>query len=259
MSEMIGRFQFNGIESDIFKLICKSVKRPLLPAVKTKRVELPGSSGVYDYPAHDYGLRSIAMRIVYLGNDYNELRSRARDIAAWLSTPTWGKLIIHDEPDKYYLAKITEEIDLRTIWELGAVDVVFDAQPFAYAAAEETVPIALSVPRSFNFVCPGNRVINYRSPIGSKSVIEIIGSWTELSLTLNGKTINYTQGVSGMTTIFDNIQMECTVNGENRFYTLTGDIDTFLEIFPGANVLQIGGNFGDIPITGSLKYIPMWI
>jgi hypothetical protein len=64
--DMVGRFQFNDIESDIFDLVCKSIKRPLLPAVKVKRVDLSGSSGVYDFDDHEYSLSPIRMRIAIL-------------------------------------------------------------------------------------------------------------------------------------------------------------------------------------------------
>ena len=60
---MVGSFKFNNIESESFKLVCKSVKRPLLPSVKSNRVEMLGKSGVFDFSEHEYGLRKVTMRI----------------------------------------------------------------------------------------------------------------------------------------------------------------------------------------------------
>ena len=256
---MIGSFIFNDVESDDFNLVCKSVKRPLLPAVKVKRVELSGTSGVYDFDTYDteYSMRSITMKIQYIGTSYEELRSRARSISSWLSTNTWSKLRIHDEDDKYYLAKVTEEIDLGSLWEAGTADIVFDCQPFAYSVnegVEEIIEITSLTNHDFNN--PGTRLIDYKSPQGSKFKIILDGSWSTLSLTMNGKTLNYPESGSGIL-IFDNVEMECTLGEVNKFSVLTGDIDTFLKIIPGDNTLTINGT--SLNLDATIEYIPLWI
>ena len=253
---MIGAFVFNGVESSQFNLVCKSVKRPLLPPVKLRRVELLGISGVYDFDDNEYDMRPITMKIQYIGTSYQELRTRARSIAAWLSTTTWGKLRIHDEDDKYYLAKVTEQIDLESLWQSGSADIKFDCQPFAYSVQEEVKTFEVNALTNYNFVNPGTRFINYRSPQGSKSRIIIVGSWTTLSLTMNGKTLNYTQAGDG-TLIFDNVEMECALGGDNKFSILTGDIDTFLKIIPDNNTLTVNGT--DLSLNVTIEYIPLWV
>lgn len=240
---MVGEFTFNNIQSGFFKLVCKSVKRPLLPVAKVRRIELPNSSGAYDFDGIEYGLRSVTMKIQYIGTTFEELRTRARSIASWLSTPGWAKLIINDEPDKYYLAKVTDEIELETLFEMGSADIQFDCQPFAYSTVEKTYN--LSGNTSFNN--PGTRDINCRSPYGSKFKITTSGSCT---ITMNGKSLTYSGGDSA---IIDNVEMEVTAGGVNKFNSLTGDIDSFLSILPGDNVISISG--GSIIIN----FIPMWM
>lgn len=256
---MIGAFVFNEVESSVFSLVCKSVKRPLLPAAKVKRVELLGISGVYDFDANgnEYGMRPITMKIQYIGTSYEELRTRARNIAAWLSTNTWGKLRIHDEDDKYYLAKVTGEIDLQGLWQSGSADVTFDCQPFAYSVQEEIETFNVIGLTDYGFANPGTRLINYRSPYGSKSRITVVGSWTTLSLSMNGQTLNYTEAGVGATVIFDNIEMECSSGGVNKFSVLTGDIDSFLKIMPGNNTLTVNGT--GLNLTVTIEYIPLWV
>ncbi len=255
---MIGAFIFNEVESSSFNLVCKSVKRPLLPAVKVRRVELTGISGVYDFDkdGNEYDMRSITMKIQYIGTSYEELRTRARQIAAWLSTATWAKLRIHDEDDKYYLAKVTEEIDLDSLWESGTADIEFDCQPFAYSVDEKVEEFEVHDLLNYEFTNPGTRLIDYKSPQGSKSKITIIGAWTTLSISMNGKTLNYPEAGNG-TLIFDNIEMECTLDGANKFSVLTGDIDTFLKIVPGDNTLTVDGTGLNLNVT--IEYIPLWI
>lgn len=253
---MIGAFVFNGVESSQFNLVCKSVKRPLLPPVKLRRVELLGISGVYDFDDNEYDMRPITMKIQYIGTSYQELRTRARSIAAWLSTTTWGKLRIHDEDDKYYLAKVTEQIDLETLWEFGSADIAFDCQPFAYSVEEEVKMLELVELTNYEFINPGTRLINYRSPQGSKSRVKVVGSWATLSLAMNGKTLNYPEAGNG-TLILDNVEMECVLEGVNKFSVLTGDIDTFLKIIPGNNTLTVDGTGLNVSVT--IEYIPLWV
>lgn len=249
-NSMVGSFIFNDIESSIYNLICKSVKRPLLPAAKVRRVELDGMSGAYDFDdgSTNYSLLPISMKIQYIGTSYEELRTRARSIAAWLSTRTWAQLRIHDEDDKYYMAKVSSEIDLKTLWETGSADVIFDCQPFAYSTNEVTATGVGNV----TFTHPGTREINYKSPLGSKFVIKVDdSSWSSLTFSMNGKTLKYTEAGSG-TLIIDNVKMEVTLNGINKFDALQDDYDTFLEIKPGSNTLNVVG------ATAIIEFIPMW-
>ena len=253
---MIGSFNFNNVESSYFSLVCKSVKRPLLPALKVKRIELPVTSGAYDFDDDEYSMRSVTMKIAYIGTSYEELRTRARSIAAWLSTGVFARLIINDEPDKYYLAKVTSDTDLESLWESGSADIVFDCQPFAYSITGQVLPFAVAGLTNYAFTNPGNRSINYKSPQGSKFEIQVVGTFSTLVLTLNGNSITYGTAVNGTLTI-DNIEMEAEVGGVNKFDKLTGDIDTFLQIVPGGNTLTVDGT--NLNVTVTISYYPMWI
>jgi phage-related protein len=134
---------------------------------------------------------------------------------------------------------------------------VFDCQPFAYSVTEETPHF--HVPGDtppYTFTNPGTRVINYRSPQGSKFKIEVSGSWTTLVFTLNGSTLNYNEAGNG-TLVLDNIEMEAAMGGVNKYGVLSGAIDTFLKILPGANTLTVGGT--GLAITVTVQYIPLWL
>lgn len=253
---MIGAFSFNNVESSTYSLVCKSVRRPLLPAVKIRRIQPVGVSGVYDFDENEYEMRTVSMRITYVGTDYTELRTRARSIAAWLSLGTWSKLIIEDEPDKYYLGKVTDEINLTGLWESGTAEITFDCQPFAYSVTEESEEVVLAASGTLVFTNPGTRVINSRSPQGSKFNIEVDGSWTTLALTLNGKTLTYTGAGTGILTI-DNIELEADLGGVNKYGSFTGATDTFLHVIPGENTLTITGT--GLTATVTVEYIPLWL
>jgi len=254
---MIGSFSFNNVESSVYDLVCKSVKRPLLPAVKVNRTEIPGTSGSHDTDSNEYSLRPITMKIAYIGTSFEELRSRARQIAAWLSTGYWVKLIINDEPDKYYLARVTNEIDLVALWGSGTADISFDCQPFAYSVTESVATTTATGAKTLEFEHPGTRLINFRSPQGSKSLITVTGTWSTITLAMNGSSLTFGTAGSGSTLIVDNVELETSKDSVNSFSNLTGDIDKFLPIIPGVNALSIGGTGLNISIE--VKFIPMWI
>jgi predicted phage tail component-like protein len=265
---MIGSFKFNEVESSSFNLVCKSVSRPLLPAVKVKRVDIPGASGVYDFPNTEYSLRQVTMRVTYLETSFENMRSKARLIAAWLSTSTWGKLIINDEPDKYYLAKVTAATDMTALLTAGQADIIFDCLPFAYSTpglVEALNGVTTNYNHILEFTNPGTKEINYRCPEGSQSLISLVGTWDTLSLSSGGVVMVYNaaQAVQGQLVEIDNIAMEVRlVTSEttwtNKFGALSAGMDTFLPIFPGVNTITIGGSSVDLD-TITVEYIPLWI
>lgn len=250
---MIGSFEFNNIKSTDLKLVCKSVNRPILPELRPRMTEIYGKSGLIDYGGGDYATRQITMHIGYIGTDYNELRTRTRSIAAWLMSASWAKLIIDDEKDKFYLARVIEGIDFETLNRVGEADIVFECQPFAYSTGNY---IHATEESSLTFQNPGTKEINFHCPQGSKSSIVVTGTWTSFTLALNGEMLEYTEAGSGAVTI-DNIEMEVDLDGVNKLSAVDGDIDKFLSIKPGENTIYITG--ADLDVTVTVDYIPMWL
>jgi predicted phage tail component-like protein len=276
---MIGSFEFNNINSTDYNLVCKSVNRPILPPLRPRMTEVYGKSGLIDYGGGDYATKQITMHIGYIGTDYNELRTRARNIAAWINTNQWAKLIINDETDKFYLARVIEGIDFETLNRVGETDITFECQPFAYMTADTGIDYTwdeadfswetelmwlTSAPYTFTatgtepfvFNNPGTKEINYKSPQGSKSQIIITGTWTSFEITLNGKSLEYTEAGTGTVTI-DNIEMEVDLGGTNKLSVLDGDLDSFLTVLPGENTLTITGESLNVTVTIDIR--PMWL
>jgi len=258
MMEMIGNFSYDGVDAwTEYGLVCKSVKRPLLPKKKVSRKEIAGMSGAIDIETTTYELRQITMKIQYIGTDYYELRSRARSIAAWLYVAGWYPLIILDEPDKKYLAKVTDEIELEGLWESGSADVTFDCQPFAMALESVEESFIAPAVMTKTFTNPGTVPINRSCPPGSEFKIKFVGTWTNLTVTCNGKSIVINAAGTAATLIIDNISMEVTSNGSNLFSSISGVIAEFLEIKPGSNTVTIAGT--GVSGTLTVQYTPMWI
>lgn len=278
---MIKQITFNGISSQSLGLYCKSISRPVLPSIRSRSIEIPGISGIFDFGAETHETRPIIVQIAWAtaGTDF-EFRQKIRDIAAWLDTETWEDLIFNDEPDKLYKAHVIGGVNLTSMNITGQATISFQCQPYAYAlystGTEYTwatadfpwmseLPLDCELSYSEDFTSPGNLVFNnpgtqksnYQSPQGSKFQILITGTFTTLTLALNGKTLNYTEALASGTLIIDNLDMTVYVGGTNKLSVVTGDYATFLSCIAGANTLAISGTALNITVT--VDIIPMWL
>ena len=129
---MIG-FTYGGISSRAYSIVAKSINRPILPVLRKRELAIPGRHGVYDFADNTFENRIIEVELRYVGTSFAELRTRARQIASWLSGFSGNKnLVFSDETDKYYIAKIYSEIGLQNFFKLGEATITFECQPFAY-------------------------------------------------------------------------------------------------------------------------------
>ena len=277
---MIGQFEYKSIHSSVYGVYFKTIKRPLMSPIIPKLVSINGSSGSYDFGDNDYGNVSIEVKIAYIPTSFIERKQRARQIASWLNSTTWQKLIFGDETDKYYLARVQGQVDLDALIVVGEANISFICQPFAYRVIDtsddltwdeadfpwitevpwvmdEGFKFTVTSPGIFGFDNTGTKEINFRSPQGSKFDIRINGSFTTLSLALNGKILNYNQAVaSGLVTI-DNVNMEVDFDGINKLNVISGDIATFLTTIPGNNILNVTGI--DLNVEVIIDFVPMYL
>ena len=75
---MIENFEFNNINSETFGIVCTSIKRPLIPNMKTRTIELSGQSGIYDFGGNEYETFILTMSIAYVGDGLLEIRNKGR-------------------------------------------------------------------------------------------------------------------------------------------------------------------------------------
>lgn len=276
---MIG-FSFKGIHSSSVGIGCSSVNRTIRPAVRTDEIVISGAHGSFGSTDDViYENRQIAMKIYLVSDDWIGLRIKARDVAEWLSGS--GKLIFDDEPDKFYMARINNAIDIEQIplMSIGQTEIQFECLPFAYMLTEMyrddswdsadypwlmSIPwdpgVMYSFPVTTNtnrvFTNPGTQALNYKCRDGSKNVIKVTGSWSTISFTMNGKSLQYSAAGSGVL-IIDNINMEVTVNGANQLQNINGDLGSFLTIKPGDNTLSITGTGMNVGIL--IDFRPLWL
>ena len=113
----------------------RSKKRPILPESNDSYVQIPGRQGSILYSQGLYD-RYIELDCAYVGEDLPDLRTRAREIAAWLYTEDREILSFDDEPNVYYRGKLAGKVDLEHIGKMAQFTLVFRCEPFVYGGEE---------------------------------------------------------------------------------------------------------------------------
>lgn len=105
-------FRFGDTVSSKFHLSCDRETHFLLPELQTFTKTIPGLDGFVDFGIGGYGPRTISADVYYDG-DYATLRANKEAIIAWLYSDhgTYKQLEFGDEDGKYYMAKITGELN----------------------------------------------------------------------------------------------------------------------------------------------------
>jgi hypothetical protein len=87
----------------------------------------------------------------------------------------WAKLVLNDEEQGYFLAKVVQNLDLQGFYESGAMDVYFNCMPFMYG---ELVSFTADIASSGGITVknPGNRGIDYKSPYGTSFTVLVTGN-----------------------------------------------------------------------------------
>lgn len=214
-------------------------ERVLLPEQNDEYIDIDGVDGQVHISKN---LSNVQMRIQFFKENLNVTQwlEDKRNIVNWLRTKYETKFEFDDEPDVYYIGKVTEtDIPERyhpdvTFW------VTLTLHPFKYGVSVDKV-ISLT---NNEYIEDNNG--NYETPYIIKSIIS--GSGTKYTLTLNGDEIVYTGSLSdGDIITVDTNTLEFRVNGELKVLEVEG-------IF---NLLEPGDNDIVIVNTGihSISYV----
>lgn len=251
---MINGLTFNGKHSyNDFGLYMKSDNRTLLPGLRRREIVIDGKNGTWDFGNNTYDNRVISVRFTLITLSRTELRVKARRIAQWLNNPNPALLIFDDEIDKEYVARIYDPISLDEIINNGEFTVNFSCQPLArliYNANDiildtdimlDTTDIRLGDTYSYTVTQYTQFEINNFGTYQVRPVITITGSFSSLTIIVNGKTLNYTEAVSNDVVTIDNENYTVKKSETNKLPVVTGDVNKFLVLEPGINTVTIDG------------------
>ena len=90
------------------RILVTGIRRPLRPAVKRRKLAIPGRAGAWDFGPGQPEDFIIEVDVTLRGSDHLELRGLFRSLEAWLEGK--GPLVFSDEPDKVYQAQVVESV-----------------------------------------------------------------------------------------------------------------------------------------------------
>jgi phage-related protein len=196
------------------------------------------------------------------------LRILAHQVAVWLACGE-KPLTYDDETPVYYLARVTNKIDLETqIIRVKKFTVQFKCRPYAYSAVTSNEQIEFGkglmcgygyrfdmVPTVYNIISNATKSI-YNPGTWVKPVIRVVGTCSSISFAVNGKTLAYGAAVNGQIDI-DCYKQEAYKDGvssqaNNVLNNVSGD---WLEMINGDNTLQISGTDLNCTVTFIFNYL----
>jgi len=225
-------------------LVMLSKNRVLLPETADEYVDIPGRDGSILF-AGAMKDRTIEVEFSALANTLPELRILARRIAAWLYSATRQALVFDDEPGLYYMARVSNQLDLEQTAALGKFTVDFRCEPLAYSVAESTFS---------KTVTTAPETITYAGTYKALPVITITATsdMTNPSITVEDKTLIYTGTLAaGQSLVINCETYQATITGVNALGSVSGDWPV---LYPGENEVTMS--------TGcslQIKYRERWL
>lgn len=126
-------FTFNGLDMrERFGLIVSDVTDLLIPQIRERKVTVPGRSGAYDFDKRS-GEETFSERQLTIRCGTSKLLKRAdvRELSYILANK--GRIILWNEPDKYYIGRIYSPNSIeRLAHNLKQFELTFVCDPFAY-------------------------------------------------------------------------------------------------------------------------------
>lgn len=180
---------WNGITSTSAApgLIVTKVSRGLLGEDRDVVVAVPGREGAWIFTERP-GMRTLRLDCTVVGADASELRrASVVEVADWIDLAGQHSLIVSDQTDRYWNAKLVTPPDVDEWRLLGKFELDFIADPYAYALTESTEARALAMPSdSFVFVAADTIFAYPEVTIGVTS-----GSLVGFTIALNGVSLVY--------------------------------------------------------------------
>lgn len=227
-------FIFNGMDSRDYNIKCSSP--PIIMAKKAfKKIAVPGRSGhlLIDENYYEPVYKTIRCRML-AKPETDSLFPKLREK---------GRLILSSEPEKYYMAYVSNDIAMEYILaDYRAFDITFCCEPFKYSLEEEN---------DFISVKSSPLALYGKGNISALPFIKIYGSGT-ISLTINGSTIQI-KNVSGNVTI-DSRFMSIMTGNTNMSMHMTGEFPMLLgngEL----NTISFSGNISKIEIQPNWRWL----
>lgn len=227
-------FIFKGISSEDFNIIVNSLPVISKPAMRVQETKIDGVDGSI---IEELGYESYDKKIKITITENN-----IDEIIKWLNGE--GELILSNEPDKFYKAKVISQINFESLIKYAPVEVVFRVQPFKYEYQEEIINTPIEEITELVIENKGNYI--------SKPIIELRGTGT-IEFILNGYTLfRYTFPDEENIVIIDSQKQDAYLGDVLKNRNMSGEFPIF-EI--GENIITWEGAIENIGISLKSRWL----
>jgi len=259
-------FTFNGETASSKNIIVTSIQRPMLPALRPRKLVIPGKDGAWDFGNNTYDERII--NVVCLMSRPFRIQEQIRSIAYWLSQK--GTIIFSDETDKYYVGRLYTELLQEIDGSMGSFVLPFECEPYAYADQEtynETyiyddtweLDTGLLYPNEATFdwlYFRQSMALYNHSQIPTDIEFKISGSAAGIKVTHveSGCFLDLQVTISSETVIIDTESYKCELaSGTNLLGDLAAGSD-FFKLQPGINSFIFEGSGPNCTVEYTWKH-----
>lgn len=184
---MANWFEFAGVRSTDLGVCVREFPDIVLPEERAEFLTVAGRSGYLTQMEGDAVYSDLSLSIDCILASASNVDA----VSAWLRTKGSGRLILGNMPDRYYIARSVNQIDLKRLMRGRAhrtFAAVFRCQPYRYM----NPPVAaLALTNGGTIENPGN--------IDAEPVVALTGSG-DITLTIGSKTLEIS-GLSGGITV----------------------------------------------------------
>ncbi len=230
-------FSFNFLGKDSYADFGIHIeRRPVIPKPQRniEYIEVPGRSG--SLKVDDESYKDIVIP-VQCGFRNTNVASKAEEVKSWLDGGE-GQLIFNNQPDRYYLAHVSEQMDIRQEFKiLGKFVVNFRCRPFQYDTNNEVITLTL----------PGT-VFN-PGTLNSEPIINVTGSG-DITLTINQVSIQLSEVNESIT--IDSCLKDAYKDTMLQNSKMNGD---FPILKPGLNSITWTGAVSSVQIIPNWRYL----
>lgn len=257
-------FKGAALSAAVPEALVLKVGRGLLGNRRDTWQEVPGRAGSWMY-AEKPGDRTISLPLNIEGSDYPDRRDAVNRLAAWADSPGLAPLIIDDEPDRYWDAKLTGNPDPEE-WLLTAdIELAYRVGPYAWAtslaASTETWTATDNVAH----------VLTLPDEVEAQPILELTAGVADIpsfTLTVNGAALTYGTNLAAGAKLTINGIGYMVTTGANADTTVAGYFNpanvsmatvagTFPLLLPGANSITLdtpAGQTATITATWRRRY-----
>jgi predicted phage tail component-like protein len=225
-------FQFGDIRSDELNIKVLRIRKPILPEFQDHRETIPGLDGTILYP-QPFESKPIEIDCLLQHADrYNKYVENR--LLAKLYSREEQKLITSDEPDVFYLGKLSGNFTPDPHKTLSSFTLSFTCQPFAYSLNKKVINYRKSSSDLFTVTSDGTAYSEFKLTLTPQETIENINIKVGDAVLVYGEEV-----AAGESLVIDTDAAEAFIDGENVTINLFGE---FPVLYPGENVVEIAAN-----------------